>query len=93
MKTTDFKELTSLYFDKVAEAEQFEDVKETDKKVCEELVKKISDSEERDDVFYLVTQAESIFALQGFIRGYQIAMRIAIEVMQGAIEEKERVCI
>lgn len=93
MKTTDFKELTSLYFDKVADAEHFDDVKETDKKVYQELTSKLSDFRKEDDIFRLLTSAESAFEQQGFIRGYQIAMKIAIEVMQGAIEEKERVCV
>lgn len=93
MKTTDFKELTSLYLDKVADAEHFEDVKEIDEKVYQELVKGLSDFKKEDDILRLLTDAESIFSTQGFIRGYQLAMRIAIEVMQGAIEEKERVCV
>lgn len=92
MKTTDFKELSSLYFDKVADTENFDDVAKVESSVYEKLSAN-KPTKEQDNILRLLGDVESAFEQQGFIRGYQLAMRIAIEVMQGAIEEKERVCV
>ena len=92
MYTTDFKELLSLYFDKVADAENFDDVAKVESSVYEKFSAN-KPVKEQDNILSLLADVESAFEQQGFIRGYQIAMRIAIEVMQGAIEEKERVCV
>ena len=93
MKTTDFKELTKIYLDVSQDCLSFEDVNETRDKVVKKLCNGAEDFETQNSIDCTINEVTEIYQRQGFIRGYQIAMKIAIEVMQGAIEEKERVCV
>ena len=92
MKTTDFKELTSLYFDKVADTENFDDVAKVESSVYEKLSAN-KPTKEQDNILRLLADVESAFEQQGFIRGYQLATRIYAEATQNTTEEKERECI
>lgn len=92
MRTTDFKELTSLYFDKVADVENFDDVAKVESSVYEKLSAN-KPTKEQDNILRLLADVESAFEKQGFIRGYQLATRIYAEATQNTTEGKERVCV
>ena len=73
MYTTDFKELTRLYSDKIADIEHFEDVLVMEGKIYKEMTRGMTDSKEKDIAMNLLAEGESAFELQGFIRGYLLA--------------------
>lgn len=73
MYTTDFKELTRLYSDKIADVEHFEDVLVMEDKIYKEMTRDMLGSKEKDNAMSLLAEGESAFELQGFIRGYLLA--------------------
>ena len=92
MKTTDFKELTKIYLDVSQDCLSYEDVNETRDKVVEKLCNGAEDFETQDSIDCTINEVTEIYQRQGFIRGFQYAMKLFCEA-QGAVKEKERDCI
>lgn len=85
MKTTDFKELTSLYFEKEQDFEEFEDVRETREIAKEKLYNGAEDFATQNRIDCIVADIEGINQHQGFIKGFQYAMKLFLEA-QGAVQ-------
>ena len=84
MKTTDFKELTTIYFDVSQNSSGYEDVEEESKKATTELEKLVPDADLRDDIIDCFGMSLELHQRQGFIKGFQYAAKLFLEA-QGTI--------
>ena len=89
MKTTDFKELTKIYLDVSQDYVDYEDVAEERKKAMAELTRIVPDTELQDDITDCFGMSIELNQRQGFIQGFQYAMKLFLEA-QGVV--KSGVC-
>lgn len=89
MKTTDFKELTKIYLDVSQDWERCEDLEEEYTKGCAELAELIPNVELQEKIKDCFGMSLEMYQRQGFIRGFQYAMKLFLEA-QGAVQTEVR---